>query len=196
MRISQRRQTIAIVLVPTLLSLLLLGVILRASLHAWVVERWSSDQIAFVVSVANNLDDHIQQSVSLLKFAAKQPEFSSLPERRHIDRSLNGLPEHLDAAKRRILETLRVDGNFSVLFVLTPEGDHYISHPYQVQRKLTRYNLADRPYFKAAARSGEMVISDSFVGADGIPAVAIDLPILAADGRIIMHLGGVERSGR
>ena len=191
MRISQRRQTIAIVLVPTLLSLLLLGIILRASLHAWVVERWSGDQIAFVESVANNLDGHIQQSVSLLKFAAKQPAFSGLPERRHIDRSLNGLPEHLDAAKRRILETLRVDGNFSVLFVLTPEGDHYISHPYQVQRKLTRYNLADRPYFRAAARSGELVISDSFVGADGIPAVAIDLPILDADGTIIMHLGGV-----
>ena len=72
-----------------LLSQLLLGVILRASLHAWVVERWSSDQIALSVeSVATNLDDHIQQSVSLLlKFAAKQPEFSSLPSDAHRPQS-------------------------------------------------------------------------------------------------------------
>ena len=170
MRISQRRQTVAIVIIPTLLSLLLLAFVLRTSLHEWAVARWSGDQIAFVESVSNTLESNIEQSANLLKFAARQPEFFELTERRHIDRSLNGLPEHLDAPKRRILERLRIDGNFSVLFVLTPEGDHYISHPFHVQRKLTRYNLADRPYFRAAERSGEMVISDSFVGADGVPA--------------------------
>ena len=43
---GHRRQTVAIVIVPTLLSLFLLAFVLRASLHEWAVTHWSSDQIA------------------------------------------------------------------------------------------------------------------------------------------------------
>ncbi|MFA7291687.1 MAG: PAS domain S-box protein [Rhodocyclaceae bacterium] len=191
MRFGQRQQILAIVIVPTLLSLALLVVVLRNSLHEWAMERWSHDQLAFVSTLADRIDTDIAQSSGLIRFAAQSPDFAGLPDRQRIDLSLNGLPEHVDAGKRRMLEKLRVEGKFSALFVLTPEGDHYISHPFAIQRTLKKYNLADRPYFQEARRSGKLVISNSFVGADGVPAVAIDMPVLNAQGDIVLHLGGV-----
>ena len=83
----------------------------------------------------------------------------------------------------------RVDGNFSGSSSSRLRATIGIS-PYQVQRKADPLQPRRSPLFQGRRGSGEMVISDSFVGADGIPAVAIDLPILAADGGIIMHLGG------
>ena len=191
MRFEQRHQILAIVLVPTLLSLALLAFVLRDSLHQWAEERWANDQLAFVATLADRIEADVNQASGLLAFAGKSPEFASLPSLQQIDRSINGLPEHLEPGKRRLLEQLRAQGRFSVLFVLTPEGDHYISHPFSVQRSLKKYNLADRPYFQAAQRSGELAVSNSFVGADGVPAVAIDLPVLDASGKIVLHLGGV-----
>ncbi|MDQ5916550.1 MAG: two-component system, sensor histidine kinase and response regulator [Pseudomonadota bacterium] len=191
MRFGQRQQILAIVIIPTLLSLALLAVFLRNSLHDWATERWSHDQLAFVSALADRIDTDIKQASGLLRFAAQSPAFAALTNLKQIDRKINGLPEHLDAEKRQILEQLRVQGRFSVLFVLTPEGDHYISHPFKVQQSLKKYNLADRPYFQEASRSGELVVSNTFVGADGIPAIAIDMPVLDQQGRIILHLGGV-----
>ncbi len=191
MRLTQRRQILLIVAVPALLSLLLLGLVLRNSLQDWALIRWSKDHLTLSSSLAERIDEDIREASTLLRIVATQPAFAGLPERSRIDRSINGIPEHLDREKRRLLESLRSEGPFSVLFVLTPEGDHYISHPFAVQRSLKKYNLSDRPYFQAATRSGDLVISDSFVGADGIPAIAINIPVLDETGKIILHVGGV-----
>ncbi len=191
MGFGRREQILAIVIVPALLALVLLALFLRNSLHEWAIRNWTNDQTAFVQIMADRIDADLNKAEALIRFAARTPEFSSLPELARIDRQLNGLPEHLDAGKRKLLETLRREGGFSVLFVLTPDGDHYISHPFAMQRSLKRYNLADRGYFKEAQRRKTLVVSDSFVGADGVPAVAIDMPVLDAQGEIVLHLGGV-----
>ena len=191
MRVEQRHQILAIVLVPTLLSLAMLVMILRDSLHTWALERWSHDHVAFAESLEEDVRASIGRSTDLLRLVATTPAFSGLPELAQIDRTLNGLPENLEGAKRQLLEQLRTLGEFSVLFVLTPQGDHYISHPFAVQQGLKKYNLADRPYFAKATQTRALVVSDSFVGADGIPAVVIDIPVLDAMGEIVLHLGGV-----
>ena len=191
MRLQQRHQILAIVMVPTLLSLAMLVMVLRDSLHTWALERWSNDHVAFASSLEEDIRASIGRSTDLLRLAATTPEFSGLPELAQVDRSVNGLPEHLEGAKRQLLEQLRTLGEFSVLFVLTPQGDHYISHPFAVQQGLKKYNLADRPYFEKATQTRALVVSDSFVGADGIPAVVIDMPVLDAQGHIVLHLGGV-----
>jgi hemerythrin-like metal-binding protein/PAS domain S-box-containing protein len=188
---QQLHQIFIIVALPTILSIGLLGFLLRDSLYDWAIERWSSDQYTFVQSLAHEIDTDVNQSAELLRVAAASDAFAALTERKHIDLSINGIPEHLDSSKRRLMEHLRVSGGFSVVFVLTPEGDHYISHPFTVQRSLTKYNLSDRPYFQQAKETRKLAISDSFTGADGVPAVAIDLPIVDAHGEIVMHLGGV-----
>ena len=193
---GERRHIVALVLLPTLLSLALLLFFLRGSLHEWAVERWAEDNQAFVDALAARLDAEIEQPLQMLKLAAGNRAFRHLAERQAIDLALNGIPEHLDPEKHEILENLRKSGGFSVLFVLTPEGDHYISHPYSVQLALRKYNLADRPYFQRATAFKEAVVSGGFVGADGVPAVAIDVPVLDADGKIILHLGGVLHLSR
>ena len=191
MQFARRRQIIAIVAIPALISIGLLVFILRSALYEWAVDHWAKDQIAFASSLRKDIELDIEQAGALLKLTSQIPAFSSLPDIARIDRSLNGIPENVDQAKRRQLESLRRQSRFSVLFVLTPNGDHYISHPFEVQRHLKKFNLADRPYFQEARRTKKMVISNVFVGADGIPAVAIDIPILDPAGEIALHLGGV-----
>ncbi len=191
MQFARRRQIIAIVAIPALISIGLLVFILRSALYEWAVDHWAKDQIAFASSLRKDIELDIEQAGALLELTSQTPAFSSLPDIARIDRSLNGIPENLDPAKRRQLESLRRQSRFSVLFVLAPNGDHYISHPFEVQRHLKKFNLADRPYFQEARRTKKMVISNVFVGADGIPAVAIDIPILDPAGEIALHLGGV-----
>jgi len=193
---GERRHIVALVLLPTLLSLVLLLFFLRGSLHDWAVQRWAEDNQAFVDALAARLDAEIEQPLQLLRLAARNRAFQHLAERNAIDLALNGIPERLDPEKREILESLRRSGGFSVLFVLTPEGDHYISHPYEVQLALRKYNLADRPYFRQATALREAVVSGGFVGADGVPAVAINVPVLDAEGNIVLHLGGVLHLSR
>jgi PAS domain S-box-containing protein len=188
---GERRHIVALVLLPTLLSLALMFYFLRGSLHEWAAQRWANDTTAFVEALAARLNAEIDRPLHLLRLAASHPEFAALPEIAAIDLSLNGLPEDRDAGKREILENLRQQAGFSVLFVLTPKGDHYISHPFAVQRSLRKYNLADRAYFQRARDSRQPVVSSAFLGADGVPAVAIDVPIIGADGEIVLHLGGV-----
>ncbi|MCK2087146.1 EAL domain-containing protein [Thauera aromatica] len=187
----RRWHIIAIVSVPVLLSLVLVLVVLRGLLDDWAYARWSEDHGSLAAALAAGVDRDIGFAVDQLRLAASAPEFGHLAERARIDPAINGLPEPLDEGKRRILEQLRAQGAFSVLFVLTPEGEHYLAHPFSVQRGLKQHSLADRPYFQQARNTGELVISDSFVGADGVPAVAFDLPVRDARGTIILHLGGV-----
>ena len=188
---TRKRQILAIFVIPTLLSLLLLSVFLNRTLTELAYEHWTTDHRAFAAALGQRIDRDIAEAARQLHFVAATPPFRDLHEKGHIDRALNGLPEHLDQDKRRLLELLRTTGNLSVLFVLTPEGDHYMSHPFAVQRRLQKFSLADRPYFQEATRTKSLVISDAFVGADGIPAVAIDLPILDDARNIVAHLGGV-----
>lgn len=191
MRLALRQQILAIVVIPALVSLVLLVLFLRNALPAWTAERWSKDHRLQVAAFESALNAELSQAVQLLRLAATLPEFTGLPAQASIDRSINGIPENLDPGMRAVLENLRVHGHFSVVFVLTPDGDHYISHPFSVQRSLRKFNLADRPYFQQATKTRELTISDSFIGADGIPAIAIDMPVVDKNGQIVLHLGGV-----
>ena len=192
MGIKQSRQIVFIFLVPALLTVMLLAWFLRSELEHWAIKNWSADHHEFAQLLGDQLSNDVTEAANLLKFSAKLPAFSDPLDTTLIDRALNGIPLGEDQEKRDILDELSRRGDFSVLFLLTPEGDHYLSHPYEVQRSLQKYNLADRTYFQSATQSKALVISDSFIGADSIPAVAIDVPILGKDGEIIAHLGGVR----
>lgn len=196
MRLALRQQILALILLPALLSVLLLAVFLRHILHESASEIWSRNQLPQAAAIGTLVDAELWQASQMVRLAANSPEFRSLPALDSIDRALNGIPENADPGKREILENLRVHGRFSVTFVLTPNGDHYISHPFSVQRSLRKFNLADRPYFQQATKTRDLTVSESFVGADGIPAVAIDLPVLDKNGEILLHLGGVLHLSR
>ena len=120
---GERRNIVALVLLPTLLSLVLLFLFLRASLLDWAVQRWAEDNRAFVAALAARLDAEVDRPLQLLQLAARGDEFRALPALAAIDPALNGIPEALDPGKREVLENLRRQAGFSVLFVLTPDGD-------------------------------------------------------------------------
>lgn len=191
MRLPKHYQILAVGLVPALVSLCLLVLVARSTLQSWVLERRSNDHEAFVESLVVDIENRIEHSSNALRTAALSADFAELPERKKIDRAINGIAPELEQRKRATMEFLRTQARFSVVFVLTPEGDHYISHPFDVQRKLQQYNLSARAYFQKATQTKSMVLSDRFVGADGRSAVVIDVPVLDAQGAVKLHLGGV-----
>ena len=190
--LTRRRKIILAFVIPGLLATGVVAGFLHFRLLGSAIEKWRPDNGYLIHTLKNRIIFDIDSSLRTLVATSRQPAFSSLPFLDQVEPSLNGIPENIDTEKRRILETLKADyGAFSVLFVLSPNGDHYISHPYSVQKKLGKFNLADRPYFIEASRSKKPVVSDSFTGADRIPAIAIDVPILNSRNDIVAHLGGV-----
>ncbi|TVO52673.1 bifunctional diguanylate cyclase/phosphodiesterase [Denitromonas halophila] len=195
-QMTHARKILLAFVVSAVLSTALLGGFLHLKLNAWAEARLEKGHASFVEAIARNMNGEIARSQQLLETVAASVEFRHLSALDQIDLKLNGIPGNADLDKRRMLERLLGKDDFSVLFVLTPSGDHYLSHPYSVQRRLKKYNLADRPYFQAARTERRTVVSDMFVGSDGIQAVAIDVPVLNEAGEIVAHVGGVKHLTR
>ncbi|MBI3444250.1 MAG: PAS-domain containing protein [Magnetospirillum sp.] len=186
------RTRIAVAIAATCLASIIVVVgYLKVALERQAVSQWHRERGQMAAALGVGFDRALEEMLGDLRFASSLPAMAALPELKRVDPRINGIPADLDHDKRRTLDGIMEDGRFSVLFVLQPNGDHYLSHPFDVQRRLQRFNLADRPYFQQATRSRAPVISDAFMGADGIPAVAIDVPRLDAAGEIVLHLGGV-----
>ncbi|MDO8605576.1 MAG: PAS-domain containing protein [Phaeospirillum sp.] len=172
-------------------SILVVVTYLYWALENAAVAQWQQERRADSATLALGFDRTIKEMIGDLRLGAAIPAMASLPDVNRVVPALNGLPLGVDVEKRRVLDAIIDDGAFSVAFILQPNGDHYISHPYEVQKNLRRFNLADRPYFKEATRTRQPVLSDAFIGADGVPGVAIDIPRLNDAGEIVLHLGGV-----
>ncbi|BAE52420.1 Signal transduction histidine kinase [Paramagnetospirillum magneticum AMB-1] len=190
-RLGLRVRIAVAIAVTCLVSVVVVVGFLRHALERQAAAQWSRERGQVASALAIGLDAAIKSMTEDLRFAASLPEMAALPAINQVERAINGIPADADPQKRQILNSLMKGGHFSVLFVLQPNGDHYISHPFHVQQRLKRFNLADRPYFQEASRTSGPALSDAFVGADGIPAVAIDVPRLDGRGEVILHLGGV-----
>lgn len=192
MTLTLRHKIILAFVLSIIFGVLLVSVFLERSLKNFAIENWANNQSLLINSLRSQIGGEIESAQSLLELTAKMPEFRRLLSSRQIDLNINGVPEQLDPLKHSTLSQLVGDnGPFSVVFLLLPNGDHYLAHPFSVQQKLQRHNLSDREYFKQTARTLQTSISDSFVGADGKVAIAIDVPILNHQGELIAHLGGV-----
>jgi diguanylate cyclase (GGDEF)-like protein/PAS domain S-box-containing protein len=176
-----------------LIALLLLVAYLSVSLKGSNISNWTQDAAHSARQLAGWVDYELDQAKSRLVYVSKLPQFSTALDRQLVDRSINGIPLALDPKRREVLDwTLKESSyGFNVLFVLFPNGDHYLSHPFSVQKSLKTYNLSHRSYFNKATIYKQPVLSNAFVGADGIPAIALDVPITNENGEITSHLGGV-----
>ncbi len=192
LEVSPLRKITWVLIGSSCLALTLLIFYLHYSLQNSAIGQWVDHKSNSAIQLASWIDNELAQAQSRLEYLSRQDAFRLPPDSGLIERDLNGIPEGVDIAKREVLDWLLHESHeFSVLFVLLPNGDHYLSHPFSVQQRLEIYNLSQRPYIRAAVESRKPVISDSFVGADGVPAVAIDIPILNDNGEISSHLGGV-----
>ncbi len=189
---TQKQNILLAFILPVIAALVAVWLFVDRLHQQLSVDRWSSEHRALVRAIAHSMQEQIDDAINLLAYTSRLPEFSSLSA---VDRStpaLNGIPPDLEPAKRQALDALLASGDkLGVVFMLLPNGDHYLSHPYSVQQSLKKYNLADRPYFQEATRRKKTAVSDSVRGADGMPAIVIDTPLLNATGDIYAHLGGV-----
>lgn len=189
---TQKQKILLAFILPAIAALACIAFLLEHSFQQLAVERWSVEHKTLVRSISHAMQQQITEARSLLTYTSQLDEFSQLLATSQIDRSLNGIPPGADAGKRRMLDALlsKTD-TISTVFILLPNGDHYLSHPYDVQLRLKKYNLADRPYFQEATRTHLPAISDSLIGSDGNPAVVVDVPLLDNRGEIFAHLGAV-----
>jgi diguanylate cyclase (GGDEF)-like protein/PAS domain S-box-containing protein len=189
---TQQQKILLAFILPAITALAAVWLFVDRSHQDLAIERWSSEHRPLVRIIAQSMQDKLDDAGDQLTYTSRLADFSSLSAVDRINPALNGIPPDLEAAKRKTLDALLAsDGSFSVAFMLLPNGDHYLSHPYAIQQSLKKFNLADRPYFQEATRSKKTAISDSIQGADGMPAVVIDTPLLDQDGEIYAHLGGV-----
>lgn len=188
---SRKNAIIAIALLPAAVGLVLLLLVSRMTLENWVLERSTREHHGLANSLAAGLTAQLDNQRLQLQLLAQGSDFAALPLQGQVERSLNGLPESLEPRKRALMEALRQQAGFAVVFVLSPNGDHYMSQPFAVQRNLRQFNLSGRPYFQQSQRTRTTVVSEMFLGADGVPAIAMNVPVMDSAGNIALYVGGV-----
>jgi diguanylate cyclase (GGDEF)-like protein/PAS domain S-box-containing protein len=189
---TQKQKVLLAFILPAVVALVTIAIFLERSHRQLAIERWSSEHKALVRSIAVSMEDRVNEARSLLEYTSQMDEFARLDSLDAVQRELNGIPLNLETAKRKTLDTLLAKTHaITTVFILLPNGDHYLSHPFSVQRSLKKYNLADRAYFQEANRTHKPVVSDNLIGADGKQAIIVDIPLLDAEDKIYAHLGAV-----
>lgn len=169
-----------------------MSLFLEHSLKAFAVDHWSRNQMLVVNTLSNRIHGKIHDARRLLEYTASQPLFQSLDSADQINLEVSGIPARQETEKRRVLSQLSMaEGPFSLNFIVLPNGDHYLTSPYAVQKTLQQYNLSSRTYFQQTRASGDTVISDSYLGADGKLAIAINTPLRDKNQQLVGYLGGV-----
>ena len=185
------RRIVLTFLLTTAFSILLVGTTLRYVLEKTTLDNWKKRQEFVTLEFAPQCNHEIQAAKKDLEFVSRIPVFSNLSHIDQIDPSIRGVPENVEVEKREIFRNLKALGErFASLFLLTPEGNLYLVHPFKNQVKVNRLNFADRAYFKEAIRTKKPVISDSFISGAGNPVVAIAVPALDKAGDITAVIGG------
>ena len=179
--------------VGTLLALLVLTGYLQTALRDQAMARWIDDKSHALVGAAREVDGRLVMAQERLRFLAALPAFRAAPNPDLVDRHLNGVAEQADPQRRAAMDWLlqETEHGIRVLYLLLANGDFYLTHPFSTQQRVTTATLANRPYFQQARASGQLTLSDAFIGADGVPAVAMLLPITDDDGAVHSYLGGV-----
>jgi PAS domain S-box-containing protein len=189
--VTLRRRIILVIAVTWLAAVAVCSIYMYNLLNKLAITEWQSAREREIATLAKNLNDRLDELVSDIALIANLPYFDTLPDVEKIEENLNGLPLGINQEARRILDDLAAKDRFSVMFILLPDGRHYISNPFSTQIRLKKFNLADRPYFIESKRTLRPTISDAFVGADSVPAIVLNVPRLDADGQIIFHMGAV-----
>ena len=164
---------------------------LQHTLERVLLERTGAQLESRARGLADQCESELVAAQRDLTFLAGIPAFQQLSHLDRVDPAIRGVPEDVEIEKRQLLAAqMRNAGGFSVLYVLQPNGDLYLVHPFRVQKAIDRASLAERPYYREAVRTNAPVISDSFAGADGSLATAMLVPIHDAAGEVVGYLGG------
>jgi PAS domain S-box-containing protein len=189
--ITLRKRIILVIALTWLIAVAACSAYMYYLLKSEAIKSWHAERERETVILAKRLNDKLDEILADLSLIVSLPYFDNLPDIDKVDENINGLPLGYNQEVRRILGEVQEKDKFSVMFILLPNGNHYISHPYSTQIRLKKFNLSDRDYFIKSSNTLRPTISDVFIGADGFPAIVINVPKLDASGVIAFHLGAV-----
>jgi len=162
--LSAERRIILVFVMSTVASIVLVGGGLNFFLQRAVLAQSRTHLESMANLLARQCESEITEARLDLEFMSKLLVFQQLPYIDKIDRTINGVPENVEVEKRQLLtQLMNKTERFSSLFVLRPNGDFYLAHPFRTQMKFIKHNLSDRSYFQEALRTGKTAISGFLV---------------------------------
>ncbi|OHD11287.1 MAG: hypothetical protein A2086_12870 [Spirochaetes bacterium GWD1_27_9] len=186
------RKIILLFIFSIIILIVLITIFLNRNLSDLFFKLWTNYNQDLALSISKHCHKEIDIAQKQLEMLSIDPDFQNLSNIDKIDLTINGLPQNYEPYKRKIFsELLKRNKDFSLLFLLLPNGDNYISYPFEIQKSLKKNNLSDREYFQKVVKTKIPYISDYFIGADGQPSIVIDVPILDENNNIKCHIGGV-----
>ena len=190
MSLSAERRVILVFIISALAGIVLVGGALWFFLQGAALAKNRTFLETQATMLARQCESEISGAQRDLEFFSKMPAFQRLSGLSKIDLAIHGVPETVEVEKRHLLaQLMNKSAQFSVLFILRPNGDIYLEQPFKTQLALKKFNLADRLYFQEAVHTKKMAMSDSLLGAGGMTGVAILIPILAESGEVASYLG-------
>jgi signal transduction histidine kinase len=170
------------VLLTAMTSGLLAMIIGRNMLHATALEA----NITSVQTYAGAVAFYLHSARSDLETTAALLEVLDLTLARVVDPRLHGVPADVELPTRTIAARLLEHSHvFEYLMLLQADGSVYLLEPYELQRTLSRHDLAFTAWYKDVMRTGRTVISDLHIStATQRPTIVMATPVRGAEGQI------------
>jgi hypothetical protein len=141
----------------------------------------NDNNILKIKFLANDISNRINIIASILENTSKLHDVKNIPYANSINKTLHGIPDNLDTAKRKIAQQIILQNSnssfVSIAFLLS-NGDIYMVEPYDRQLKLPINNLAHRDYFIGAVTTHKPFLSQVFTTpVDGSNVATVSVPI-------------------
>jgi hypothetical protein len=145
----------------------------------------NDNNILKIKFLANDISNRINTVASILANTSNLSAVKNIPYANSINKTLHGIPDNLDIAKRKIAQQIILqNGNSSFVSIafLLSNGDIYMVEPYDRQLKLPINNLAYRDYFIGAIATHKPYLSQVFpTPVDDSNVVTVSVPIYSKE---------------
>ena len=145
----------------------------------------NDNNILKIKFLANDISNRINTIASILENTSKLSAVKNIPSASSINKTLHGIPDNLDTAKRKIAQQIMLqhsNSSFVSIAFLLSNGDMYMVEPYDRQLKLPINNLAYRDYFIGAVTTHKPYLSQIFTTpVDGSNVATVSVPIYSTE---------------
>jgi hypothetical protein len=145
----------------------------------------NDNNILKIKFLTNDISNRINTVASILENTSRLSAVKNIPCANSINKTLHGIPDNLDTAKRKIAQQIILqnsNSNFVSIAFLLYNGDIYMVEPYDRQLKLPINNLAYRDYFIGAVTTHKPYLSQVFTTpVDGSNVATVSVPIYSKE---------------
>jgi hypothetical protein len=135
--------------------------------------------------LANDISNRINTIASILENTSKLSAVVNISYANSINKTLHGIPDNLDIAKRKIAQQIILqhsNSSFVSIAFLLSNGDIYMVEPYDRQLKLPINNLSHRDYFIGAVATHKPYLGQVFpTPVDDSNVATVSVPIYSKE---------------